>query len=437
MTHPDPGRIEPSDPGRICYPRSGMGSSGLAAAIEGRPWCLGAVVHGLQMIVDADGRPLSERRAPIAVREGAPMDMRTCPYDDGREDGRMNVSALAQISAHLDDVTADIASVRASLGTAPTTWLDVYTVVLDQLARAAVYLLRERSATGPIPTPIAVGYKVAAGYATPAHEMLALEARGQGREVTVDSLLGLVRERDMLVGAREVCAGPPNMLERVTRAILHGDAGAAAPVSPTRMHIARTFALQAHIGIVWRAYDLATEWRLLVSDIGAGALSPRTQYLRRMIDERMAELDGAAPPLPPGELPADLTPEHRDALGRALIDRDDDDDLAAAIAPLLHTREGAIELANANWPEYARLFGRYLRAYSTVIGVLWDLEREIRRALDYPLDVPVQLHAAVFPMPIALPWLEMIVGYRVRTTPLPPLELTLRSVANSVTLPAG
>jgi len=402
----------------------------LDAALHGAPWSLSGVVFGLGSLRDDEGRPVGERRAPAIVKEGVTMELRPCPYKDERQQRSINVSALEQIVRHFDFVLDDIARVRTMMGPHATSWEDVYVAMMAQLAQAAIHLLGRREAVGPIPTHMSVGYKVAAGYSIPLRELLELEARGLGKPVAVETLLGLVKERKLLVGAGEVCAGPPGLIARVTEALIHGRPESKGDVNPVRLTTARTLAVQVRVGIAWRLFDLAAERALLIDEIGTKGLTPRTKHLTRMIDERIGELDML--PRITGEigLPETMPAEASSRL-RSAMDTNPANETrsrtAGRIEELLDHGDGAIKIDASARPVFAQLFAGYLDAYRTFVHVLGDLERRHRHCLGFPADVPVKLGGAIFPVPKALCWFERIVGHRLRPSESDSEALELRN----------
>lgn len=424
----------------------GEASCAIAAALDGKPWSLAGVIGGFEDWTDDECRPLHEGRAPVMLREGVPMVLRRCPYRDERHQRWMNVSALDQISHHLAAVEADIALFRAEMPRESPTWDDLASIVMDQTAQPALHMLERRLRCGRIPAQLAVGFKVAVGYSKPVRDLLELDLRGEGRAVSVEAFMAFVREGRHLVGAREVCAGPTNMVIRVTEALLAPPAPASGRLNPTRHPIARALALQTAVGIAWRLFDVAVERQLLLSDLGRDSLGPRTPYLRRVLDERIAAL-GAAPGASPAshasagpKLPGSLSLDARErltmAMTAAMSNDDSDPPLARALDVLLDHDDGAIRLMDGSFRGiFARRFASYLRARCAFVGTVIDLEFDIRRAMGFPLGVPVDLTQAVFPVSRALRWFELVSGHRFRTGDSPLADLTMRNQHRSVRLP--
>ena len=417
----------------------------LDAALSGQPWSLMGVINDFESFKDDEGRPLFERRAPLLAREGVPMVVKECPYKDERYKRSMNISALEQIVRYLPESEQDIASFRALLPEATPTWTEMCVVMMDQLAQSAIYALRERKRRGPIPARMAVGYKVAVGYSKPVRDLLELELLGKGREASVPALIDFVHEGGFFVGAREVCAGPTNMVVRVSEALLHGNQPGITAAEPARLAVARALTSQLQVAIAWRFFDRAVERRLLLEDLGVDQLLPLTPFLRRMLDERCAEYGAAgAASIPSGSLcpplPRSLPSELRESIDRG-VDRAGGDDpqesaTAELVTGLIDEELGAIRLADSSLRAvFGRRFAGYLVGYRAFVEAQCALEREIRNALELDAQVPVKLDGAIFPKPRMLSWLEIILGYRLRAESPPLGGLTLRSLERTVSLP--
>jgi hypothetical protein len=392
----------------------GLAHEALDAALRGEAWSLASVIHGFEGYRDDDGRPVFELRAPAGVKEGVPMHMRRCPYADERAQRWINVSALAQVTDHLDAVLVDVAALHAAQPAAAG-WERLCVAVMDQLAQPAVHLLRAaRPRRAPLPARLSVGYKVSVGYLTPVRDLLTLSARGAAREASLASFLAFLDEGRYLLGTREVCAGPPNLLARVSAAMLGGgEAVAAAP--PARVAIARALALQLQVGLVWRLFDRDIERRLLLGEVGWQSLRPRNAFLTRKLAERRAELEAAPAVTDRLALPDALDELTRARLRAALAGRPhaDGDGVVALAERLLDGGEGAILLEEpVARARFARLFARYLVAYRVFVDALHALERDLRAHVGVGLDAPVKLDASVFPTPRALGWFELVLGYR-------------------------
>ena len=418
----------------------------LAAALSDKPWSLAGILGDFESSSDDEGRPLYEGRAPVRLREGVPMVMRQCPYPDARHERRMNVSALEQILAHLTAVERDIATFRSATPDEAPSWSALTRIVFDQTALPAIYLLERRSLSEPIPARLAVSYKVAVGYSKPVVDLLELDLRGEALPVSVEGFMAFVQKGRYLVGAREVCAAPTNVVERVTAALLAPCVPSNDALSPVRRPVASALALQIALGIAWRLFDRAVEGQLLLRDLGPERLHPRNGYLRRILGERMIEL-GTDPGALPGEtgaarprLPADLSPRVHEhlvtAMAAAMGEADSEPPVTAAFDALLDDGDGAIRLTDLSVRvRLARRFAGYLRARRVFLRTLIELEFDIRRTLGFPLDVPVAFDHSVFPISRALKWFELVSGYRFRTSETQLEGFVMRNQHRSVPLP--
>jgi hypothetical protein len=386
-------------------------SKSLMAALSNGAWSVSAVVFDLNDMLDDEGRPISERRADAAVRAGVEMDMRPCPYAGIRHGKLMNLSALAQITHYYNPVMAEIAAFRRQSGGA-LSWDDILACVVDQLSGPAIYLLQHRSDHGPVPARMAVGHKLAAGYfgvMRSLHERLAL---GASLPVTVDAFLHLVDETGALVGASEACAGSPPMIRKATTALVEGNFDHPAELDPLRIEMARCLALQVQTGIFWDLYDEVHLWSLVRGEF-RDHLHPCNSFLLHEFDSAHHSLDTLAPPRPLGDrLPQALDPQLRARLAEALNDAADpqalEEDVRTATAEL---KEPGNPIGyDGDAAPLALRVANYLNAHRLFEAELSRLELELRKLLGFPPETAIHLGAAVFPMPRALHWYELILG---------------------------
>src|SRR5579862_7211937 len=88
----------------------------------------------LRGLLDADGRPLGEVKAPARSAAGIATELAACDYADARSESDlpMNVSALLQINEHWRTVLGTIRSIRAAFiartGRAQLTALDLWRI---------------------------------------------------------------------------------------------------------------------------------------------------------------------------------------------------------------------------------------------------------------------------------------------------------------------
>lgn len=387
----------------------------LVDALNGGAWSVSAVVFDLNDMLDDEGRPISERRADAPVRAKVEMDMRECPYAGIRHGRWMNMSALAQVSNHYNPVMAEIAAFRRQTAGEDATWSDILAIVLDQLARPAVYLLQQRDARGPVPAQAAVGHKLAAGLfgvMRTLHERVAL---GADLPVSTEVFLNLMEETGALVGTAEACAGSPQMIRKTSTVLVEGGTANDVTLDQARLDVARCLALQVQLGIFWRFYDQIHLWELIRGETRK-RLVPGNVFLERKLERAEEEVLPAAPARPDSAgLPVALDPDVRYRLSDALRDAANpkalDEDLHTA-TQLLGEAGSAIRYEGAVAP-FALRVARYLNAHRLFAAELCALERRLRALLGFPAEAPIHLGATAFPTPQALPWYELVVGRRI------------------------
>ncbi|MCA9587943.1 MAG: hypothetical protein KC657_21615 [Myxococcales bacterium] len=381
-------------------------------------WSYGSLIRrGVEAVVDVEGRPIAERRAPPSVRRDVAFVAKACPYPDERAGKPMNVSALAQITRHFDAALDDLVAVRAALSSHPTTWELLLTVVVDQLGAPALHLLRGGSATS-VPAAAAVAHKLAAGYFGVVRGALAATDAGAHEQVSPERFADTVRASGALIGASEACAGPPHMIARTTACLVDGRPG-AVPVSDTaRIEIATLLRRQIQIGLAWERFDLAAEVATLESFTRE---KPRVAFFARRIAERIQGLPASADrvPAPAEALPTDLDPSIRarlvDALGGAPRATRAD----AACSAIVDNAAGALLLDGAARARCVAQLALYLDTRSEVLAALALHERAIRVALALPEDeaqATVAFDDTVLPPARTLHWLESALGVRATTT---------------------
>ncbi len=379
-------------------------------------WSFGSLISGFTTTKDDQGRPLYENRAPAIVKEGVPMVMRRCGYPDERRGKMMNLSALTQITAQLEGVLAEIRRFHNSLPDGPPSWDRFCWALNDQLGQPALHALRSKSKQVVIPTLMSVGYKVAAGYLVPTREIMSRCIQGAELPMTKSALLGYIRERGSLVGAREVCAAPMAMVERVSEAFLGMNRDReAGHVDADRLQLSRALTDELWIGLLWRSYDLAIERQLLTGDL-RGALRPRTAHVAGQLSARL-EAMAAEPDVAP-RLPAGLDAELSRRLRAAMVPREpgeNDAPLLQLTSELVARQEGAITLLDGSLAELvSRRFVAYLATYLEFVSLFEEVEVSARVALGCATKAPVLHDPSFFPEPRALRWLELVLGHRLR-----------------------
>lgn len=433
----------------------------LKLVLDGQAWSVSGLIYGLEELLDDEGRPVSERRAPSAVKQGVTIELRRCPYQDDRHGQPMNVSALAQITKHLDAVLEDIRAFRSSAtslgaGAAAASpggddFSDVLCAVIDQLAGPAVHVLRQRDVVPPVPARCAVGHKLAAGYFGVVREILCGAALGEPCPRTVAGVMQHVRKTRALHGASEVCAGPLPLIERTTDVLLRGQSDRRVP--DARVAIAAALTQQVRLSIAWEIFDGACERALLLGHLHDIEWMPRTTIVRRALTTRIDELRAAprvftiagALQALPGAGGAALLAGVRTAYasllsGAAAAPQDTAraDDSAQTLAELLARDEGAIALASGapRDPIAAHLAG-YFSGYRATLAALFAEELRLRQLLGYDARPPLRTNGVLFPAPRTLRWAEMLLGHWLRCTPTAQPAIIVSNPRRVVTLIAG
>ncbi len=389
-------------------------SQGLTNALTGKPWSLSELLFSLDHVLDAEGRPVTERRAPASVRMGVEMEMRACPYTDGREDKLMNHSALTQVTRFYNDVMAEVAGVRQLADEGQLSWSDILVPVLYQLLGPTLFLLKQKGGDAPLPAKEAVGYKLGAGYFGVMQTLFERRALGGDIPVTTPAFLDLVYETRALVGGAEVCAGSPEMLRNASRTLMQGDPGSAGDIDAVQLQLARTLALQFELGTFWRLFD-ATHYFNLIRGHDRQHLVPFNDFLQRKLDEAAAALGSKPAPAPVAErLPQGLDSGVREQLLQALQHTTPAETLSVdfkAAVNLLKTPGSVISFGGSK-VGLALQFTRYLHCMRLFRQTMSDLEIGLRQSLGMKADSGVKLGPVVFAKPLALPWYERIVGCR-------------------------
>jgi hypothetical protein len=199
---------------------------------------------------DTDGRPLAERNLDGAGRNHhgvfsdrdaappPPAELRSCPYAGSRLDHArpMNASALRALAEHWPDVIRAAAYLRRlHLERYPRTGdslLDAYWIAAT-LASVPSYLLRRAAdpvSERAVPSPVANLYKASLGASGMAYSMCVSRwsgARGSWA-ATAKAIHEYAERSGALIGAAEVCAGPPELIRRFLDIVTSGNDAEAA-----------------------------------------------------------------------------------------------------------------------------------------------------------------------------------------------------------------
>jgi hypothetical protein len=190
-------------------------------------------VGALTRYRDADGRPLCGEAIVDDPEFRSRLELRRCPYPGSRRHHAlpMNASALKQMTRSWPLILGTAELLRRALGTtagAPTT------ARLMRAAGAAVCLplfLLHRAlrpmGNGEVPGSVSGLHKASIDIATGAQLMLIDDPRAPFER---GSMLEFVERHGLFIGAAGVCAGPPLMVEELSR-VLAGDGDAPAQSS--------------------------------------------------------------------------------------------------------------------------------------------------------------------------------------------------------------
>ncbi len=202
---------------------------------------------GVRYLRDTEGRPLGEQKVP-ELYEAVETELARCPYHGSRHHHAkpMNVSALRQMTSHWPVILGGLQEVhreyregregREGKAAEPLTVSDLYQIIgMGVLLPAYVTLRAEgRMRDGEIPVWLGGVYKVLIGiYAPVGQLMIGSLLMGHGAEpLSAEALLDHVESSKALIGRKEVCAGPPQLIVRALRVILSGDTDEHVDAAP-------------------------------------------------------------------------------------------------------------------------------------------------------------------------------------------------------------
>lgn len=401
----------------------------------GGAWSLSGLLFGLDSALDDEGRPLAERRAPSDVKQDVPMVLRACPYHDERKGQPMNVSALTQLTKHLDTALADVAAFQ-QLQPTERSWSAMFAAIIDQLAGPAYFYLRGAESNVRVPARVSVGYKLAAGFFDVLRKLIREQAMGRELSVDLESFLAFVEETRALIGASEVCAGPPNLIARSAKVFLGEYDESETAAEPWRLPVARALFAQILLGIVFELYDERIEREFFFD----AKVETRNFFIAQRLEQRASQFAKIAPPLArPELLEPMLEAEHLAVVSELCWSMQDTwgaepaPAACRAIEELIDHGEGSIIVGADARAGVARAMVGYLRVYRRFVGELVGLEREIRGHLGVPVDAPVSLNGLIRPGPRSLRWFEAALGHHLQS-PDAPADLLLTSHRRRVEL---
>jgi hypothetical protein len=356
------------------------------------------------------------------------------------------------MTGQLDIVLAEVVAFRRKLPLEVAPWDAMFLGVLDQLTAPHRYLLRDAPYAHAVPVPLAVGHKLAAGFfgvlmKTRRNEILS----GESVPASVEQFLQEVREQKALIGLSEVCAGPPNLIERCAQAwlgpieraheVLRSPKLVDRPIDEGRLELARILATQIELGTAFGLFDNRVEADLLRRF--GGQLEPRNPFIRRRLVERRIQIIEHEPvpqAAPLRALPRTLSGKRLAMLeGRFLPQGPSQATYARlTVATLIHEKQGALTLdGSAQTDELASEIVNYFRAYQQLVQAQWEMEQSLRGILQTKDGDLLKLSSLQRPLPRALDWMEALLGYRLVCEPCALPTLSLRSHLRHVPLHMG
>ncbi|MEO0459742.1 MAG: hypothetical protein AAF219_02775 [Myxococcota bacterium] len=377
----------------------------IESILEGNvAWSIAELLQGLDNALDEDGRPLGERRAATKSSCTVEMELKACPYTDGRLGAPMNISALRQMTPHFDTTMLRIESMQRALSVELPLASRLRCLVMDLLAAPAFFVLNRRRLV-PLPTAIAVGYKLAAGFFS------LTQCFRPSHRSPVEQAIRDVYANNLLRGASEVCAGPPSMIRRAAESLLTMPVDAGPVAERSRVIRATGLAAQIEIGRVWAAFDRATECELLRA-VARGRLRPRTEHLASLVKQRWEQIRARDAESLNDVSPGLLGPEAHGRLSRG-FESDWADVVARWHTPLVQASRSAaagFRLSDDEAPAFARLLAAYLARRGMCFSELELLEVELRREAGLDDLGGFEPAAITLSSGGAMRWVEAILG---------------------------
>lgn len=201
---------------------------------------------------DVEGRPLREQMAHFPD-EPIHTEFKRCPYPGTRyhHEKPMNVSALRQITDNWPAVMGAIGRIHMECRdrvSGPLTHFDLWRIVNTGILFPSFVALRAKNAYGDTELPVWIAgvYKVLIGIHTTVRPLMLknLLSGSQPEPLpAAQEMLDYVEEIQGLIGAKEVCAGPPALILRSLRVVLDGGPDESADPNPFHETLERPAAL--------------------------------------------------------------------------------------------------------------------------------------------------------------------------------------------------
>lgn len=198
------------------------------------------VLEDVDWLLDVDGRPLGEQRAP-AARQGVRTELQRCPYSGSRHHHgfKMNVSALRQIAAHWGAVREDMSCLRSEhlrrTNRDGMALRDLWRVSTAARLLPAYLYFSGRARDRELPVSVSALYKSVVGIVALLEAMLTVEGVPLDAAVTGDDIESLIEFADgsgLLIGSRQVCPAPLNMMREALDILAFGGPSCTRPSSP-------------------------------------------------------------------------------------------------------------------------------------------------------------------------------------------------------------
>jgi len=190
---------------------------------------------------DDEGRPLGEGKVAPVLRAEVPLELRSCPYPGSRHHHPhpMNVSAIRQVRAHLDEAVSHLLVLRRLYfeyhAPAEITFLELWRfgMLPDALPGYLSLRAREPYPSGTFPASLAAMAKLVFGINLITH-VLSVRVHLPGSEVppvTAGAVHALTEQERHLIGPAEVCSAPPALIHEMLECVISGRCPATATES--------------------------------------------------------------------------------------------------------------------------------------------------------------------------------------------------------------
>lgn len=250
---------------------------------------------------DEEGRPLSENKAPASLKQGILMELQECPYAGKRfkHHKPMNVSALRHMYGRWPDILGAFGFLRAHYvphkKAGEVSVLDFWKTALAASLTPSYLIFRgdHPLADGNIPAFVAGLYKASLGLYDTAQQMV---VRGiltgeysENDSITPDAVLDFAEKTEIILGKKEVCAGPPNLIKNAAKAIIDGapTTSAMANVIPQPGKFFDYVAQLQKIHLLNFIFPIASQYL----STGLFQLRPEESPFRTDLRRRLAELE--------------------------------------------------------------------------------------------------------------------------------------------------